>query len=79
MARSARVDVGDEVYHILNRAVGRLTIFEKPDDYRLFLSLLQEAKEMTNMRILSFVLMPNHWHLQLYPRKDKDLGLYGHA
>lgn len=78
MARSARVDVGNEVYHVLNRAVGRLTIFEKSDDYQLFVSLLHEAKEMTDMRILSFVLMPNHWHLQLYPRKDKELSLFMH-
>ena len=26
------------------------------------------------MRILAYCLMPNHWHLVLYPRRDKDLS-----
>ena len=25
------------------------------------------------MRILSYCLMPNHWHLLLYPRNDNDM------
>ena len=78
MARSARVDIGDHVYHVINRAVGRLTIFKTVDDYRLFLTLLKEAKEMTDMRILSYVVMPNHWHVQLYPKDDGDMGLFMH-
>ena len=28
------------------------------------------------MRILAYVLMPNHWHLVLYPRKDGDLQTF---
>jgi hypothetical protein len=56
MVRVARVDVGNQVYHVLNRAVGRLKIFETPADYQLFLELLHEAKEMTGMRILPYSL-----------------------
>ena len=26
------------------------------------------------MRILAYTIMPNHWHLVLYPRQDKDLS-----
>jgi putative transposase len=26
------------------------------------------------MRILAYVIMPNHWHLVLYPRKDRDMS-----
>jgi putative transposase len=25
------------------------------------------------MRIIAYVLMPNHWHLLLYPREDKNM------
>ena len=78
MGRVARVDVGDYVYHVINRAVGRLQIFDTPDDYELFLYLLREAKEMIGMRILAYVLMPNHWHLLLYPENDGDMGLFMH-
>ncbi len=78
MARVARVDVGDQVYHVLNRAMGRLQIFNTTEDYKLFLHLLREAKEMTDMRVLSFVVMPNHWHLLLYPRNDGNMALFMH-
>jgi len=48
--------------------VGRLSnIQHAPTDYRLFLDILREAKEMTDIAILSFALMPNHWHLELWP------------
>ncbi len=52
MVRVARIDVGDHVYHVINRAVGRLRIFDTPDDYNLFIDLLREAKAMTGMRIM---------------------------
>lgn len=78
MARNARVDVGDTVYHVLNRAVGRLRIFTTADDYRDFLIILEEAREKTDMRVLAFVIMPNHWHLVVYPRNNKDMGLFMH-
>lgn len=29
-----------------------------------------EAKELTDMRILSYCIMPNHWHLVLHPHTD---------
>jgi putative transposase len=78
MVRVARGDVGDHVYHVLNRAVGRLRIFGEQADYELFESLLRGAKEMLGMRILAYTLMPNHWHLLLHPREDGDMRLFMH-
>ncbi|HCM43675.1 MAG: hypothetical protein UY39_C0002G0003 [Candidatus Kaiserbacteria bacterium GW2011_GWC2_49_12] len=78
MIRVARVDVGDHVYHVINRAVGRLRIFDDRNDYELFLYLLHEAKEMIGMRILGYALMPNHWHLLLYPANDGDMRHFMH-
>ncbi len=78
MPRVARVDVGDNIYHVLNRAVGRMRIFNSDREYQEFENLLIEASQRFGMRILSYTLMPNHWHLQLYPKNDKDLGLFMH-
>lgn len=78
MPRLARIDIGDEIYHIINRANGRLGIFETPEDYQIFERLMKEAKELTDMRILAYTIMPNHWHLVLHPRKDGDLGIFMH-
>ena len=76
MPRIARIDIGDEIYHVINRANGRAQIFNTPNDYRLFEELMGEAKALTDMRIFAYEIMPNHWHLILSPRKDGDLGLY---
>ena len=78
MPRLARIDLADHIYHVINRANGRFTIFNTKKDYQLFEELLTEAKELTDMRILAYTLMPNHWHLVLQPRKDGDLGLFMH-
>jgi putative transposase len=61
------------VYHVLNRAVARLPLFEKPADYAAFIRVLAEALDESPMRILAFVLMPNHWHFVLWPERDHDL------
>ena len=74
MARTLRVDVGDEVYHVINRCNGRAKMFEEPWMYQDFEYLLNEMHEQYDMRILAYVLMPNHWHLLLYPRCDGDLS-----
>jgi REP-associated tyrosine transposase len=74
MARGQRVDIGDVPYHVLNRSNGRVRIFEDEYDYADFEYLLNEIVETFQMRILAYILMPNHWHLLLYPRKDGDLA-----
>ncbi|MCK9344994.1 MAG: transposase [Candidatus Pacebacteria bacterium] len=76
MSRNARVDVGGEIYHVINRANGRFKIFDEDKDYKLFEQLLLETKELNGMRILAYVIMPNHWHLVLYPKNDGDLGVF---
>lgn len=73
MPRIARVDVGDEIYHVLNRANARAQIFDTAADYIQFESILEEAIEKFNMRLLAYYVMPNHWHLVVYPRQDGDL------
>ena len=73
MARIHRVDVGGEVYHVLNRANARVQIFDNEEDYQQFETILEEAIEKFEMRLLAYCLMPNHWHLVLYPKHDGDL------
>lgn len=73
MSRLPRVDVGGEIYHVINRANARLPIFFNEQDFLLFESILEEAKEKYKMRIIAYCLMPNHFHLVLYPNLDNDL------
>jgi REP element-mobilizing transposase RayT len=64
------------VYHALNRASARATLFEASDDYRQFEQVLDEARARTGMRILAYCLMPNHWHLVLWPAADGTLSRF---
>jgi putative transposase len=76
MPRINRVDVGGYCYHIINRANARLPIFFKEEDYLSFENVLEEAKEKYDMRIIAYILMPNHFHLVLYPKNDGDLSKF---
>lgn len=74
MPRMNRVAVGGVPYHVLNRANGRATIFHTDEDYKHFEELLLEGVALVGMRILSYCIMPNHWHLLLYPINDGDMS-----
>jgi putative transposase len=72
MPRRARSIVGGLIYHVLNRSNGRTTLFRKAADYEAFARTLTEAHERLPLRILSFCLMPNHWHFVVWPLRGAD-------
>ncbi|OGI51034.1 MAG: hypothetical protein A3B81_05315 [Candidatus Muproteobacteria bacterium RIFCSPHIGHO2_02_FULL_65_16] len=76
MGRPHRNAPGGLVYHVLNRANARQPIFKKEEDYRAFERVLATVQERVAMRILAYCLMPNHWHLVLWPRRDNDLSTF---
>jgi putative transposase len=78
MPRIARADIANYPYHIINRAVMRLRIFSKEDDYVVFEKIIQDAVSETEMRIIAYSIMPNHWHFLLYPKENGALGLFMH-
>lgn len=76
MPRRPRQSTGGLVFHVMNRAARRLTLFESPRDYALFSDVLREAIERFAMRLVCYVVMPNHWHLVVWPAGDKDLSTF---
>ena len=76
MPRTSRVDIGGEYYHVINRANGRFQIFNNKEDYQLFEKLLEEMKELFSVEVLAYVVMPNHWHLLIRTKQDKDLSSF---
>ena len=66
--------MGGVCYHVLNRGNGRAEVFHKKEDYIAFLDLMAEAGERLPMRLLAWCLMPNHFHLVLWPHDDGDLS-----
>jgi putative transposase len=76
MPRIARKAPGGLVYHVLNRANGRLRLFKKDEDFLAFETVLILAHQRVPIRILDWCLMSNHWHLVLWPRKDGELTAF---
>jgi len=75
MGRPLRESAGGVVYHVLNRRVLRLTLFEHDNDYLAFERVLVEAMRRDEApELFSLCLMPNHWHLLLRPRENGDLS-----
>jgi putative transposase len=64
------------VFHVLNRANARARIFAKDADYAAFERVLCETLAKKPMRILGYLIMPNHWHLVLWPEQDGELGAF---
>jgi putative transposase len=58
----------------MNRGAARLRIFDDTPDYQAFEKVLAQAREREGMRVCAYVLMPNHFHLVLWPRRDGQLS-----
>jgi len=59
MGRALRAASGDLVYHVLNRANARRTLFEDDGDYQAFEGVLAQACARVAMRLLAYCVMPN--------------------
>ncbi len=78
MPRAARASVGDQCYHVLNRGNSARRVFFKEGDYQAFLKALAHACIEVPMRVLAWCLMPNHFHLVLWPHAENDLSRWMH-
>ena len=74
MPRTARASVGGICYHVINRGNARAEVFRHPGDYQAFVALLRESTERVKVRVLAYCLMPNHFHVAVWPRADGDLS-----
>jgi putative transposase len=76
MPRIARIAPGGIIYHVLNRGVGRTKLFRRRLDYLAFQRCVVGMAQAESMRVLAYCLMPNHWHLLLWPAHDGDLARF---
>jgi putative transposase len=74
MPRTARAIEAGMIYHVLNRGNGRMRIFHKAGDYDAFERVLAEGLDRYAVDLLTYCLMPNHWHLVVRPRSNEALG-----
>jgi putative transposase len=55
---------------------GRGRLFGKEADYAAFEKVMTEALARTPTRVLGWCLMPNHWHLVVWPKEDGELSAF---
>lgn len=79
MARKPRLDLPGRAFHIMNRTVGRLQLFNNPQDYLLFMKIFREAWEITPIEIYAYCVMPNHFHILARSRAEGDISRFMHA
>ena len=81
MARRRRRCPGGLACHGMNRATALEAIFASAGDYAAFERVLAEARlreldcEGGRVWVCSNVLMPNHWHLVLWPEPGADAAV----
>jgi REP element-mobilizing transposase RayT len=78
MARSARLELAGGWYHVINRGHQRRVIFRDAADYKNFLERLAEFPNRFGVRVHSYVLMANHYHLLLELGSQPALGAAMH-
>src|SRR5262245_5347788 len=76
MPRPPRVCPDGVPQHIVNRGNLRAQVFRHSADYSGFLAAMTDAVNRTTVRLLAFCLMPNHFHLVLWPVHGQEVSAY---
>lgn len=73
MARKLRIWYKGAIYHIMCRGNHRNDIFRDGEDYQVYLTILEKAKEDLGFEVYSYCLMTNHVHL-LIGTNESSIG-----
>ena len=63
MARPLRIQFEDAIYHVMARGNERQPVFRSGEDRQEFVALLERSCARSQVSLLLFVLMGNHFHL----------------
>lgn len=75
MPRQCRYFIPNIPQHVITRGVDRQAVFFHEQDYALYLKALQNAATTNECSIHAYVLMTNHVHLLVTPRRKRSLPL----
>jgi len=78
MPRTARVDVADHCYHVLNRANARYRMFGTEADFEAFERVLAEAvvRAVGAVSLYAYCVLGNHWHLVIRTHASGAMGAF---
>lgn len=70
MSRAARIVVPNMAHHVVHRAYNGEPIFLTDEDYRYYITNLDELRNSLGCKVYAFCLMLNHVHLLVDPGSD---------
>lgn len=76
MPRAARKAPGGQVYHVLNRSVGKMHLFGRDADFEAFQRVMIETHQRHPIRILSYCVLSNHWQFAVWPDADGQVTAF---
>ena len=70
MARAPRNYKSNSFYHVYNRGNNKEEVLKYADDKQLFVNQLYKNKQICDIRLISYCIMDNHFHLLIKTGKD---------
>ena len=71
MARAPRNYKPNSYYHVYNRGNNKEEILKYPEDKQLFVNQLYKNKDVCDIRLVSYCIMDNHFHLLVKTGKSQ--------
>ena len=78
MPRRLRHSLQGAAFHVMNRAVRRTVLFEVARDYDAFLAVVCEGLTRFKVKVISYCVMPNHWHFVVTCDRIEDISKWLH-
>lgn len=75
MSRRKIVFENGKYYHVYNRGCNRINIFREEENYHFLERKIQSASIDSNITVIAYCLMPNHYHLLV--RQDAEGSVSG--
>jgi putative transposase len=78
MPRRLRRGLQGAAFHVMNRAVRKTILFDKDGDFDAFIAVVLESLSRFRIQIISFQLMPNHWHFVVTCDRIEEISRWMH-
>jgi len=76
MPRALRLQEAGFVHHVTNRGNDGQVIFRESSDYKQFLTLVEESRQLFPVFLYNYMIMDNHFHLLLEPKEEGALSKF---